>query len=82
MMMMVQLEVAPENSPKVEAIMPRIQDAFIRDLHATPIGNPQGWYPGDIETVRRRLMAQANRVAGQGVVFDILIVQAVRVGGV
>jgi len=82
MMLMLQLEIAaPSNLPKVEALMPRIRDSFIRDLLAHPTGSADGWEAADLETVRGRLLAQAARVAGPGVVSEVLIVQAVRIGG-
>jgi hypothetical protein len=82
MMLSLQLEVAQANIEKVNILIPRIRDAFIRDLFARPVGTPLGWDPGDMETVRARLVSQANKVAGEGVIFDVLIVQAVRIGGV
>jgi hypothetical protein len=81
MMLTLQLEVAPSNAEKVNGLMPRIRDAFIREMFARPVGTPDGWDPGDLETVKTRLVQQATKVAGDGVIRDVLVVQAVRIGG-
>ena len=81
MILTLQLEVSPSDAEKVNGLMPRIRDAFIREMFARPVGTPDGWDPGDLETVKGRLVQQATRVAGDGVVRDVLIVQAVRIGG-
>ncbi len=82
MMVLFQLDVAAHaNLPKVEALIPRIRDAFIRDLIARPVGTAEGWEQDDIELVKRRLLAQGERITGPGVLSEVLVVHAVRVGG-
>lgn len=82
MMVMFQLEVAAhDNLPKVEALIPRIRDAFILELVAHPVGTANGWEQDDIELVKQRLLAHAERITGPGVLSAVLMTQAVRIGG-
>ncbi len=82
MMVLFELEVAAkDNLPKVQALVPRIRDTFIVELVANPIGTANGWEQDDIEAVKRRLLAQAERITGPGVLSEVLVVQAVRIGG-
>jgi flagellar FliL protein len=52
--------------------MPRLKDAFLRDLHAyfasVPLDSPL-----NVRTVKQRLQRVADKYAGRGVVEDILI---------
>lgn len=57
---------------EVQERMPRLVDAFLRDLHAyfasVPLDSPL-----NARTVKARLLAIANRITGGGVVREVLI---------
>ena len=73
----IKLEV-PDAAKEAElrTLMPRLKDAFLRDLHgAMPrLRTPDGRV--DLEAVKRRLLVVAERVAGDGSVSEVLIQSA------
>jgi len=66
---------------KVDLGMPRLRDAFLREFFGRPIGTANGWELADMDLVKQRLQAQSDRILGAGIVADVLIVQAMRIGG-
>ncbi len=70
-----------ENQAVVEKLMPRLRDAYIRELYGRPVNRDGRWGPQELELVKRRLLAQSDRVLGPGVVSNVLVQQALRFGG-
>ena len=67
------LEVEDEGAKaEIEERMPRLMDAFLRDLHAYFAGVPLD-SPLNARTVKRRLQRVADGVTGPGVVEGVLI---------
>ena len=82
MFVVINLEVKDaEARAKVDQGMPRLRDAFLREFFGRPIGGPNGWEATDMDLAKQRLQAQSDRVLGSGAVADVLIVQAMRIGG-
>ncbi len=72
--LVVNLEVANEkNAEIVQNEMPRLRDAFVRELHALAAMRPADQRLINVARVKARLLAGANRVAGPGVIRDVLI---------
>lgn len=69
----VTLEVAdPAAQELIDARMPRLKDAFLRDLHAFFAARPLD-AALNVRTVKKRLMGVSARVLGEGRVVDVLI---------
>ena len=82
MLLSVVLEVPnPDHAILIEKLMPKLRDAFIRELHGRPLGHNRNWAPDDFEIVKQRLLTQTERVLGPGFVSNILVQQAMRIGG-
>jgi len=72
--LVVNLEVANDtNAEIVQSEMPRLRDAFVRELHALAAMRPADQRLINVARVKARLLAGANRVTGPGVVRDVLI---------
>ena len=81
MMLAVALEVVTrDRAPEVQNLMPRLRDAFIRDLFSNPIGSDGGWDSRDLEMIKARLQEQSTRVLGKDITVNVLIVNTMRVG--
>jgi flagellar FliL protein len=72
-LLQISLEV-PDESAREEVIdrMPRLQDAFLRDLHAYFASIPLD-SPLNVRTVKQRLQRIADRKVGAGIVDEVLI---------
>jgi hypothetical protein len=62
----------------VARAMPRLRDAMLRDLYATPIVREDDSGHLDMETLRERMIQVARATIGTDLVKDILIVRAMR----
>lgn len=56
--------------------MPRLRDAFLRDLHGRSVMRSDDAEEIDFDAVKMRLMAQAEQVLGRGAVRDVLLTRA------
>ncbi|MGB0684511.1 MAG: flagellar basal body-associated FliL family protein [Magnetovibrionaceae bacterium] len=63
----------PENQALIERRMPRIKDAFVKEMHAFIPRLLRRMKRLDILAVRDRLQLVANRQLGEGVVTGVLI---------
>jgi hypothetical protein len=55
--------------------LPFIQDAYVRDVNATPIGKVSDPATVDVPTLTARLLADTRRVVGPGLIDSIQIVR-------
>ncbi|HWU26408.1 MAG TPA: hypothetical protein VN154_08395, partial [Rhizomicrobium sp.] len=55
--------------------LPFIQDAFVRDVNAEPIGKPADPATVDVPALTARLLADAQRIVGPGFIDTIHIVR-------
>ncbi len=67
-----------EDVGEIQNVMPRVRDAFVRDLQAHPIGQNGTWNEKDIDTMTERLGKQADKVLGPGKVSRVLIRNALK----
>ncbi len=56
--------------------MPRLRDAFLRDLHGNSVLRPGSKRMIDFDAVKSRLLAHAQSIFGAEVVRDVLITRA------
>lgn len=61
----------------VERLMPRLRDAYLSDLTKMFSLLPFGRHSINLPLVKRQLRAASDRVLGQGVVRDVLVLNAV-----
>ncbi|MBI3675267.1 MAG: hypothetical protein HY243_01450 [Proteobacteria bacterium] len=62
---------SPANAIEVRAKLAFIQDAFVRDVNARPIGKPDDPATVDTESLKARLLADAKRIVGAAKVLTI-----------
>ena len=55
--------------------LPFIQDAYVRDVNATPIGKADDPATVDVPALTARLLADAKRIAGANLVSSIEIIR-------
>lgn len=67
-----------EDVAGIQNVMPRVRDAFVRDLQAHPIGQNGIWNETDLDTMTERLGKQADKVLGPGRVTRVLIRNALK----
>lgn len=67
---------------KAEAykLMPKLRDAFLRELHGDSILREDGPKGLDLYGLKKRLMNQARKILGAKAVSDVLITNAIRGG--
>lgn len=68
----------PEDVGEIQNVMPRVRDAFVRDLAAHPIGQNGTWTEVDVDQMTARLGKQADKVLGPGKVSRVLIRNALK----
>ena len=79
---MIELQIPdPDKVSVVAQSMPKLRDAFIRELYSRPVGTPEGLGPSEMDELKRRLLAQGRKVLGKELLDDVLIVNAMRIGG-
>ena len=66
---------SPNAAIEVRLRLPFIQDAFVRDVNATPIGTAADRSKVDEAGLRARLLADAQRIVGAGKVGDVRLIQ-------
>ena len=80
--LMIELQIPdPDKVSVVAQRMPKLRDAFIRELYSRPVGTPEGLGPSEMDELKRRLLAQGRKVLGKELLDDVLIVNAMRIGG-
>jgi hypothetical protein len=60
---------------EIQAKVPFIQDAFVRDVNASSIGKPDDPMAVDRATLEPRLLALAKKVMGPGKVTDLKLME-------
>lgn len=76
--MKVSLQVVGEDAKlRVYQHMPRLRDAFVRDLHGRSVTRGRDDQSVDFGAVKARLLGQSERVLGAGVVTDVLVTGAI-----
>ncbi len=64
---------SPAASITIRERLPFIQDAYVRDVNATPIGKPGDPATVDAPALKARLLADAQRIVGQNLVVALEI---------
>ncbi|ANK80658.1 MAG: hypothetical protein TEF_07490 [Rhizobiales bacterium NRL2] len=62
-------------------LKPRLHDAFLREFYGRSVTDKDGSGRIDFESVKNRLVKQANEVLGEGQVIDVLVTRAMRGAG-
>ncbi len=72
--LVINLEVSNDDQvEEVRAVMPRLRDAFVTELHTiATMRNPEQKML-NIKRIKSRLLVSANEVMGEGVVRDVLV---------
>lgn len=73
----VQLETSAEKESELKQVLPRVSDAFVRDLHGYLPRLLRDKQQLDVDLIKRRLMIIAERAVGQGLVDNVLIQSAI-----
>ena len=60
--------------------LPRLRDAMLRDLHASPVVRNEEAGRFDLDAIKARMTTVARRVITNDLVRDVLVVSAVRLG--
>ncbi|HEX3674518.1 MAG TPA: hypothetical protein VHU87_09620 [Rhizomicrobium sp.] len=66
---------SPAAASDIRNLTPFIQDAFVRDVNAKPIGKDSDPATVDQAGLQVRLLADARRIVGAGKVADLKIIQ-------
>jgi hypothetical protein len=66
---------SPAAMVEIQAKVPFIQDAFVRDVNASTIGKPDDPMAVDKATLEPRLLALAKKVMGPGKVVDLKLME-------
>lgn len=75
----ISLEVKNDDDKKSLVVkMPRLRDAFLREIYARTVLKSDGSGQVDIDGVRSRFLKAANQVAGSDVVLDVLVTKTFR----
>ncbi len=69
-----------EAKSRAYKLMPKLRDAFLRELHGDSILREDGPKGLDLYSLKKRLMSQARKVLGAKAVSDVLITNAIRGG--
>jgi hypothetical protein len=71
--------VDPKNKLKVHKMLPRLRDAYVRELFGIPMAVNGEWRADELEGVKARLLDQSNNVMGSQMIANIVIQQAVAI---
>lgn len=63
---------------QVQQQMPRIRDAFLRQVNGQPLEGKAGTDAVDLDLLKRKLHGQAAKIVGEGIVEDLLFHRVVR----
>jgi flagellar FliL protein len=75
----VSLEVRTDDDKKnLVIILPRLRDAFLREIYAKSVLKNDGSEQLDLDGVRARFIKAANTVVGAEIVHDVLITKSMR----
>jgi flagellar FliL protein len=74
------LQTTEEGKPKLIELMPRLRDAWLRDLTAHPVGRNDGSGELDLELLKSRILKLTEQVMGGPVATEVLIVRTARGG--
>ncbi len=67
-----------ENVKMVRKMLPRLRDAFVRELHSRSVLLKGGAETLDMMGIKARLREQAAKVLGPGMISEVLITKAVK----
>ncbi len=73
--MTLRLEIVSTERKKVEAMMPRIRDNILTDLHKVLPDHLKNRKSTDLNLIKPRMVAQAAKAMGPGIVTDVLVVE-------
>ncbi|TAN49824.1 MAG: hypothetical protein EPN26_10815 [Rhodospirillales bacterium] len=73
--MTLRLEIKDTERKKVEAMMPRIRDNILTDLHKALPEHLKNRKTTDLNLIKPRMVAQAAKALGPGIVTDVLVVE-------
>jgi len=74
--MIIRLEVPADKKEEVAAMLPRLQANFLEDMIIFMPLSLREHGPVDVAAVSRRLQATSDRVAGQGLIKDVIVEHA------
>jgi len=66
---------SPQTAIDIRLATPFIQDAFVRDVNAAPIGKASDPSAVDAQALTARLLADARRIVGASKVVDLRLIQ-------
>lgn len=75
------LQTTEEGKPRLVELMPRLRDAWLRDLNANPVGRNDGSGELDLELLKSRILKLTEQVMGGPVATEVLIVRTARGAG-
>ena len=65
----------------VEAVLPRIRDAVIRDAHNNALLRTDGVASVDLARIKERAKAAANQILGEDLVGAVLVIRVAKLAG-
>ena len=75
------LQTTEQGKPKLIEMMPRLRDAWLRDLNAHPVGRNDGSGELDLELLKSRILKLTEKVMEAPVATDVLIMRTARGAG-
>lgn len=71
------LQTTEEGRIKLQSLMPKLRDAYLRELNSNPASRPERPDELDIEILKQRVLAITHQVAGADSASEALITRAV-----
>mgnify|MGYP003394190244 CR=1 FL=1 len=71
--------VDPNNKVKVYKMLPRLRDAYLRELFGVPMAANGEWRADEMDSVKARLLGQSNQVMGSNMIANVVIQQAIAI---
>lgn len=71
------LQTTDEGKAKLQALMPKLRDAYLRDLNGSPASRPEHPEELDIEILKKRILAVTHQIAGPDSASEALITRSV-----
>jgi len=71
------LQTTEEGKVKLNALMPKLRDAYLRDLNANPASRPERPEELDVELLKQRILSITHEIAGKDSAIDALILRSV-----
>lgn len=75
------LQTTELGKPKLVEMMPRLRDAWLRDLNANPVGRRDEPTELDLDLLKTRILQLTEKVMGGPLATDVLIVRTARGAG-